>query len=753
MSRRMTMGTLVIGAAALLCFPLAAPAQVDIIIDGSLTDVNSDLQAYNGTWLQVTGNYQLTPAGASPTGGYDDISIGQHHLRQNECYVLTRKVSKLAVTYSNRSSSLSTKASSSGSVMMTWYDSTHMFNPPVFKIFGRNHDVASKAVFSLPVVGPGGSATVMMDLSEFDSINWPERGFGDIGDGFAWVQLNNFFYGATSGDGTTGPRWSDLVITDIRFVHAPEAAPMGLQAPGAAGLATAGTAQAQSAIYWDGDGAGGWMTAKCWSNNATPTNAYDYVVNIAPAINDLLLYRCFAYGPFAGRSLTIAAGGVLEVSGDAVISSPGPLILDGGTVVRTESTGNTTALVADSIVVRSDCDLATWSGVGFRFRGPVSGSGSLRIGIASGFEAYPGVLHLDGFDGGGFDGAVGFNFHNSTAITTLLNGASETYRMGGLHSFVQGAGDIYCNAGGTGRTYTLQLEPTSTSDWNYAGKIRDSKGGSGDKYFAVTVAGDDGGRQSFSFAGSLAYSGLTKVAGGQFYINTTLGYNSYKPAATTNVVVDFDPSVGDAAGGGVTRTSAWLGGNGTIKGTVTVTEGHLTPGGGKLADDSAAGEIATLTINNALTLGDDAIADFQITGDASANTYDKVAGLTSVTFGGVLNVTFLGATPNNPGVYTLFSAGSYAGDFDTVNLPTAPDGLAWRDYGAGHYFDRATGRVELVKRGDINGDGHVDATDLLYLANAFGSVAGDANYDIRCDFNVDGSVDVSDLLTLARNWG
>ncbi len=55
--------------------------------------------------------------------------------------------------------------------------------------------------------------------------------------------------------------------------------------------------------------------------------------------------------------------------------------------------------------------------------------------------------------------------------------------------------------------------------------------------------------------------------------------------------------------------------------------------------------------------------------------------------------------------------------------------------------------------GDIDGDGHVDVVDLLYFANAFGSVTGDANYDVRCDLNADGSVDVIDLLTMVASFG
>ena len=61
--------------------------------------------------------------------------------------------------------------------------------------------------------------------------------------------------------------------------------------------------------------------------------------------------------------------------------------------------------------------------------------------------------------------------------------------------------------------------------------------------------------------------------------------------------------------------------------------------------------------------------------------------------------------------------------------------------------------LEVGQQGDVDGDGHVDVVDLLYFVDAFGSVAGDANYDSRCDFNSDDSVDVVDLLMLVENFG
>jgi chitodextrinase len=54
--------------------------------------------------------------------------------------------------------------------------------------------------------------------------------------------------------------------------------------------------------------------------------------------------------------------------------------------------------------------------------------------------------------------------------------------------------------------------------------------------------------------------------------------------------------------------------------------------------------------------------------------------------------------------------------------------------------------------GDINGDGNVDAADILIMADSWGTRVGEPNFDLRCDLNGDNSVDVSDLLILAAHW-
>jgi subtilisin family serine protease len=93
-------------------------------------------------------------------------------------------------------------------------------------------------------------------------------------------------------------------------------------------------------------------------------------------------------------------------------------------------------------------------------------------------------------------------------------------------------------------------------------------------------------------------------------------------------------------------------------------------------------------------------------------------------------------------VNTGYQFNSWSGDASGSANPTSVTMSADRS---------VTANFQL--RGDINLDGHVDAADLVLLAEAFGSSTSDANYDPACDLNSDGRIDVSDILILSANWG
>ncbi|MDP4179714.1 MAG: dockerin type I domain-containing protein [Bacillota bacterium] len=53
---------------------------------------------------------------------------------------------------------------------------------------------------------------------------------------------------------------------------------------------------------------------------------------------------------------------------------------------------------------------------------------------------------------------------------------------------------------------------------------------------------------------------------------------------------------------------------------------------------------------------------------------------------------------------------------------------------------------------DINGDGTVNMSDVILIASHFNTMAGNANYDIKCDVNRDNAVNMSDVILIAAKF-
>jgi hypothetical protein len=64
--------------------------------------------------------------------------------------------------------------------------------------------------------------------------------------------------------------------------------------------------------------------------------------------------------------------------------------------------------------------------------------------------------------------------------------------------------------------------------------------------------------------------------------------------------------------------------------------------------------------------------------NAGALTCDKVIGITTLTYGGTLNVVNTGGTLAAGQSFPLFSATNYTGNFTAFNLPALSAGLVWQ---------------------------------------------------------------------------
>jgi autotransporter-associated beta strand protein len=119
----------------------------------------------------------------------------------------------------------------------------------------------------------------------------------------------------------------------------------------------------------------------------------------------------------------------------------------------------------------------------------------------------------------------------------------------------------------------------------------------------------------------------------------------------------------------LTVTGGTLSGNGKILGPVVVGAGST------LAPGNAVASIDTLTISNTLTLQTRSLLSFDI--NESAGTCDKVIGLTSVTFGGILVLNNQAGTFAPSDAFKLFDARSYVGAFDKITPVTPGANMAW----------------------------------------------------------------------------
>jgi fibronectin-binding autotransporter adhesin len=181
---------------------------------------------------------------------------------------------------------------------------------------------------------------------------------------------------------------------------------------------------------------------------------------------------------------------------------------------------------------------------------------------------------------------------------------------------------------------------------------------------AIRLTKDGAG--TLTLAGVNTYAGISTNADNSLTLGTT---------TISNGVLLLTGSITHNSGGAVTVAGGTLAGTGTINAPVNVLAGGtLAPGA----------SIGTLTIRSNLTLAGTTSLEI----NKSTGLRDQVIGLPSVTYGGTLVVTNLAGTLNLGDSFTVFSAGSFTGNFTNVTGSAGP-GLAYS-------FNPTNGTVRLV---------------------------------------------------------
>lgn len=209
-----------------------------------------------------------------------------------------------------------------------------------------------------------------------------------------------------------------------------------------------------------------------------------------------------------------------------------------------------------------------------------------------------------------------------------LSGLSQT--IGGLVD--ASGGGLVTNSGVAPVTLTL-----NNAGSNYfSGDIRDSGAGQG-----ISLVKQGAGTQVLAGNHTLS-GGVTLNAG--------------------TLLVD-----GQLQSGGIVANGGTLGGNGIIAGVSSVNAGaKLSPGS----------SIGNISFSSSLSLAAGSTTLLEIRKSPLTNDAVNVSGLLNL--GGTLMVTNVSATPLAAGdAFQLFTAGSFGGNFATVNLPTLGVGLFW----------------------------------------------------------------------------
>ena len=367
-------------------------------------------------------------------------------------------------------------------------------------------------------------------------------------------------------------------------------------------------------------------------------------------------------GTSSPASTTIAAGGTLEVGAGGTTGSLSGNVVNSGTLAFNRSDD---VLFSGTV---SGAGVLTKSGAGkltLSANNTFTGAATINQGTLEnvGIGDSNSTIFLSGSnDSGTFRYVGASNLVLANRQVQVGNVASGT---GSAVILSDGAGTLsfttaaFSNTfGGATAARTLVLGGTNTGGNTIAGTIANNS-------VTGTIGLSKQGSGTWILSGANTYTGLTSVEAGMLFVNGSLGSG--------------DVSVASAA---------MLGGSGTIGGAVTVL------GGGIVSPGNSPG---TLTVNNAFTLADTSIMNFELNpADTTVGGVinDLITGVTNLTLDGVLEVSGAGTWTTIPD-QTKWRLFNYTGTLtnNALTLGTTPT------LGSGQSFEIDTstvGQVNLI---------------------------------------------------------
>ena len=387
-------------------------------------------------------------------------------------------------------------------------------------------------------------------------------------------------------------------------------------------------------------------------------------------------WTLMATNTFAGPLPPIT--GVLRVATDRGFGSV-PATLDNAYLPLAAGGGlgavsNVTLSANRGITLDTTATFDVAGGATFTIPAPISGAATVNKtgnGVLSlaGANSFSGLFYIDTSSTGADQGAVrvaapgAFPAGITTTYIRNNNGGSSAFQLGGTAGSitVASAFEVSCR-NNTNATFQ-NLAGSNT----LSGNVAIFTGGSN-----VVFRSDAG---AINFAGDIQYQGT--LTGGRtlsFYGpgDTLLSGNvlaSANGATVTPIVYGPGRLV---VNGSIQSVGSVRVVGGTLAGSGTISEPVTVFGGGTLAPGDGLG---ALTINEALTLGGTTRMDVRKTGAAVAS--DLVAGVTTLTLGGTLEIVLAGDALVAGDSVQLFGAAAVTGAFTAITPAMPGPGLAW----------------------------------------------------------------------------